>query len=211
MVRVAHSCPTPVAWNPTNIYLKKKNNSKIERQVASLSPWKVVTVTWATYATNHEFETNSRNHAVFESLNWRAQTICIWLNTYIYIYAPTFTEHIKANVGKYTLHGLWVMSNPFQLFKWNRPPDSWWLGLARLRKNHLGNDGAIPNWYPNYHEHTIPEIPLENRPSHKEWIVFQPSIFRGELLVSGSVQGRPLLHALQVGLWRPCKWPNING
>ena len=34
----------------------------------------------------------------------------------IYIYI-TFTKHIKANVGKYTLHGLWVMSNPFQLFK----------------------------------------------------------------------------------------------
>ena len=76
----------------TPINLKKKLNSKIERQVASLSPKIVVTVTWATYATNHEFETNSLNHAVFESLNWLAQTICIWY-IYMHIYTPTFTTH----------------------------------------------------------------------------------------------------------------------
>ena len=44
---------------------------------------------------------------------------------------------------------------------------------------------------------TLPEtnVAPENSPSQKETIVFQPSIFRGELLVSGRVFGGESLQA----------------
>ena len=50
--------------------------------------------------------------------------------------------------------------------------------------------------------HTLPEtnIAPENRASQKERLVFQPSIFRGELLVSGSVNINIIVITILVGL-----------
>ena len=52
---------------------------------------------------------------------------------------------------------------------------------------------------------TLPEtnIALENRVSQKETIVFQPTIFRGELLVSGGyiVEGGPKFSNFSPRFW----------